>query len=301
VLNPKSSKILKELIKVTSVTQKKKEDDAKFLGRLTRASAPGKLDDDDFEKLEEETQKWTIEAIDALNAKEPIPDFPDMKSEEEDEEEENEEEDNGDDEDEEEEEEENGDEEEEEGEEENGEEEEEEEEGKDEEEEDNGDDEDEEEEEVELPDEDTVREMKSKALQKVIDDHKLDVDLDDYEKLSKKRNAVIIALADAEDPGDDDEEENDNEEEDKPMKTTKKTSKKTKTAEKKTTPRKKSVTTRVYEEVCINEEITTDKIIKKLKKEGLTAKKETVDGLRSWVRQILRILDGLGRLKPVKK
>lgn len=62
------------------------------------------------------------------------------------------------------------------------------------------------------------------------------------------------------------------------------------------TAKKPSATTRVYELVCANENITTDALTKQLKKEGLKMKKDTITAYRSWVRQILAILDRQGRL-----
>ena len=61
-------------------------------------------------------------------------------------------------------------------------------------------------------------------------------------------------------------------------------------------PKKPSATMRVYELVCANENITTDDLKKQLKKEGLTMKPATIVSYRSWVRQIVAILDRQGRL-----
>jgi len=60
--------------------------------------------------------------------------------------------------------------------------------------------------------------------------------------------------------------------------------------------KKPSATMRVYELVCANENITTDALTKQLKKENLTMKNTSIVGYRSWVRQIIAILDRQGRL-----
>lgn len=60
--------------------------------------------------------------------------------------------------------------------------------------------------------------------------------------------------------------------------------------------KKISATTRVYELVCANENITPAELKTTLKNEGLTMKDETIVSYRSWVRQILGILDRQGRL-----
>ena len=69
---------------------------------------------------------------------------------------------------------------------------------------------------------------------------------------------------------------------------------KTKTSKAKA--KKPSATTRVYELVCANENITTDELKKTLKKEGLRMKDDTITAYRSWVRQIIGILKSQGRL-----
>jgi len=62
------------------------------------------------------------------------------------------------------------------------------------------------------------------------------------------------------------------------------------------TTKKPSATLRVYELVCANENITAKQLTKQLKKEGLTMKDDTIVSYRSWVRQIIAILDRQGRL-----
>lgn len=60
--------------------------------------------------------------------------------------------------------------------------------------------------------------------------------------------------------------------------------------------KKPSATLRVYELVCANENITAKQLTKQLKKENLTMKDDTIVSYRSWVRQIIGILDRQGRL-----
>ena len=60
--------------------------------------------------------------------------------------------------------------------------------------------------------------------------------------------------------------------------------------------KKPTATTRVYELVCANEDITAKQLKKKLEKEGLTMKPDTIVAYRAWVRQIIGILDRQGRL-----
>lgn len=56
----------------------------------------------------------------------------------------------------------------------------------------------------ELPDEDAIKGMDEDELQEVIDEHELDVDLDDFKGIKKKRAAVIKAVEEAgEGDGDD--------------------------------------------------------------------------------------------------
>ena len=62
------------------------------------------------------------------------------------------------------------------------------------------------------------------------------------------------------------------------------------------TVKKPSATLRVYELVCANENITAKQLTKQLKKENLTMKDGTIVSYRSWVRQIIAILDRQGRL-----
>jgi hypothetical protein len=56
----------------------------------------------------------------------------------------------------------------------------------------------------ELPDEDAVNDMDEDELTELVDEHDLDVDLDDHKKLSAKRNAVWEAIEAKGDGGEDD-------------------------------------------------------------------------------------------------
>lgn len=85
------------------------------------------------------------------------------------------------------------------------------------------DDEDEEEEnEEETPSEDEIKKMKRKELDKVVEDHDLDIDLDDIKGVKKQRVAVIEALSDDDDDDEDDDDDDDDEEEEKETKKKKK-------------------------------------------------------------------------------
>ena len=54
-----------------------------------------------------------------------------------------------------------------------------------------------------LPDEDEVMKMKAKQLEEVVEEHELDVDLDDYNSLAKKRKAVVKAIEEKDDSDED--------------------------------------------------------------------------------------------------
>ena len=62
-------------------------------------------------------------------------------------------------------------------------------------------------------------------------------------------------------------------------------------------PKKPSATTRVYELVCANENITIDELKETLKKENLMMKDETIASYRSWTLQIIGIATRLGKWK----
>ena len=76
--------IEQELLQAVDVkAQGKKEDEQKYLKRLTKAIA--KLGDDDFEELSEEAQDWYNDAADAVNDDDEIPAFDEEEEEEEEE------------------------------------------------------------------------------------------------------------------------------------------------------------------------------------------------------------------------
>lgn len=76
------SKIQEELVELTEVKQKRKENEQEYLYRL--AEATSNAADSDWDELSEEAQQWVNDAIQAKNDDEDIPEFPDGDEPEED-------------------------------------------------------------------------------------------------------------------------------------------------------------------------------------------------------------------------
>ncbi len=72
------SKIMKDIAEVCDLQQKRGEEDKDFAARLVRAVTD--LSDADWKKLSPESQSWFNDAADAVNAKQPLPDFPDAEA-----------------------------------------------------------------------------------------------------------------------------------------------------------------------------------------------------------------------------